>query len=1191
LKEPHCGAPVAVIHSLDNRELSATPDTIDVSRARPGDPFGHGFLCFQAPSDVSRPRARNGIDAPAPTSAGKVSPEPSDRVDHRPISRTKVTPAVCREPTLPRPRLLEWLEENVGRRVVLIVSEAGYGKTTLLADFSRHTVVRCVWYKLDPTDRNWISFVTYLVAAVREAIPDFGQRVLRSLHPTPGVTPQRDAVVEMLSAEFARLDGRRTVLIFDDYHSVDDAEDIRYVLTRLIKTAPDDATFLLSSRGRPSLPLARLAAQDQVCELGTSELRFSRGETRELFSATYEGAMDQSLVDEIDQRTQGWAACLRLVHSSIRGKSETELRAFVRDLSGAEGPIYDFLAQELLEGLPPLFRRLTLFASLLDRVVSSHVAALLADEPLAPTSRDIDAWLEAAESVGLLNKTADTPPVTRFHPLMRDFLRRHLSQLLTEAELRQLHLRIARAAEEGDWITACNHYLAAGAPNAAATVLGGSAIEALGTGEWRVAADILQRVRAVDGTANDPTAAVLTAFHDIEDSRLDQVIDALTVIDLQTVAPVTRALVRHALYRAYWRRGDTQELSTITAAVLADVESPEIFRDIARLHSLVYDDEGTTSYAELSAQLTNAAERQRTSGLYFFASVSFHNAMVVEYSRANYEIAIGLGHRALEMYALTGTGATEVQATHAFLARCHAELGSRHESEHFNIACAEPVVDAEPLADCALLAASEGREELAAALSTSMARMCLEQPVHGVALSHASIAQATVHLFVGDTDAALTSLAHGTEHRGIATELNATTVLALAQGAAGRSGFASVARLGLQRARRQGVRHWEVRLAIAVAAGDEHASRLQGAVAAAAATGRLALADCADVLCQVMHLLEPHPETLQESIAMFPGRWLPALRRQLDRGLTPAARSCAALLEHFGTASDVPRLRAFEKTYLRGSKASGLGKELISRVSPQLHISDLGPSALAIDDRTIAFAGMRRRSASLLAYLITRRQNTATREQVLDSLWPDLDPASASNSLNQTMYFLRRDIDPWYDDDLSMDYVHAEGDMVWIDPSKVSIASVEFEGLAETALSSPQMDIQAAKIAVDRYAGRFCPEFEYEEWSSAWRDRLHATYLHLTLEIGNALVAQDRLSEATAVMQRGLALEPDAVELEGRLIWLYGRLGSRAAAAEQYAHYSKSHREQLGLEAPSLTEILGSRKPHDGLAGIRQSAY
>src|SRR5438876_3950041 len=94
-------------------------------------------------------------------------------VNEFPISRSKVTPPPVREETLSRERLLGWLDSAVLRKVVFVVAEAGYGKTTLLADFSRHTRVRCLWFKLDAPDSDWLTFLHYLVAAGREALPDF----------------------------------------------------------------------------------------------------------------------------------------------------------------------------------------------------------------------------------------------------------------------------------------------------------------------------------------------------------------------------------------------------------------------------------------------------------------------------------------------------------------------------------------------------------------------------------------------------------------------------------------------------------------------------------------------------------------------------------------------------------------------------------------------------------------------------------------------------------------------------------------------------------------------------------------------------------------------------------------------------------------------------------------------------------
>src|SRR5262245_186159 len=91
-----------------------------------------------------------------------------------PVQVSKVQAPPLRDETLARDRLLEWLSVKIHRRAVLLIAEAGYGKTTLLADFSRRTRLRVLWFRLDRGDRDWVGFIAYLVAAVRVHLPEFG---------------------------------------------------------------------------------------------------------------------------------------------------------------------------------------------------------------------------------------------------------------------------------------------------------------------------------------------------------------------------------------------------------------------------------------------------------------------------------------------------------------------------------------------------------------------------------------------------------------------------------------------------------------------------------------------------------------------------------------------------------------------------------------------------------------------------------------------------------------------------------------------------------------------------------------------------------------------------------------------------------------------------------------------------------
>lgn len=219
---------------------------------------------------------------------------------------------------------------------------------------------------------------------------------------------------------------------------------------------------------------------------------------------------------------------------------------------------------------------------------------------------------------------------------------------------------------------------------------------------------------------------------------------------------------------------------------------------------------------------------------------------------------------------------------------------------------------------------------------------------------------------------------------------------------------------------------------------------------------------------------------------------------------------------------------------------------------------------------------MRRKAASVLCYLLTRKSMLAAKEQILDTLWPELEPASAVNSLNQTLYFLRRDIDPAYDDDCSAQYLRLEGDLLWLDPELASSRSARFHEAAVDAFASKSRLIERGVDALGLYSGRFAPEFEYEDWAAAWRDLLHGQFLHLAEAVSSALIHTGRLLDAAEVAVRCLAVEPIAEHVERELIWVYGTLGIRSAAAEQYAHYAEVQRSEFGVEPATLEEIIST---------------
>jgi DNA-binding SARP family transcriptional activator len=207
----------------------------------------------------------------------------------------------------------------------------------------------------------------------------------------------------------------------------------------------------------------------------------------------------------------------------------------------------------------------------------------------------------------------------------------------------------------------------------------------------------------------------------------------------------------------------------------------------------------------------------------------------------------------------------------------------------------------------------------------------------------------------------------------------------------------------------------------------------------------------------------------------------------------------------------------------------------------------------------------------LLCFLLSRNDYAATKDQVLDALWPDLDPEVAVNSLNQTVYFLRRVFEELYVEDLSPGYVHHDSDVVWLDQELVQSRAATCRAFIRSLPSRPAPDDVERLVAL--YTGRFALDFEYEDWAADLRDSLHAAYLEIVERSVRDDLATSHYDRGIRVARAALEVEPTAEQIEITLLRLYRQTGAHAAAAEQYAHYAAAQRADLGIDPPALESL------------------
>ena len=198
----------------------------------------------------------------------------------------------------------------------------------------------------------------------------------------------------------------------------------------------------------------------------------------------------------------------------------------------------------------------------------------------------------------------------------------------------------------------------------------------------------------------------------------------------------------------------------------------------------------------------------------------------------------------------------------------------------------------------------------------------------------------------------------------------------------------------------------------------------------------------------------------------------------------------------------------------------------------------------------------------------------------MEELWPSQTPTSALNSLHQTLHFVRRDIAPWREGGATADYVALDNEVDYLDPELVQVDSVAFMRQATDALASA--DLSHTGVATARlYAGRFAPEFEYEDWAEDWRTLLHAQFLRLSQLTAADLVKAGKIQTAIEVLTQAVEIDPMALDLRASLIRALTQDGSVDAAADHYRQFTRLSKRELGVRAPPL-ESLVADEPRPG---------
>jgi ATP/maltotriose-dependent transcriptional regulator MalT len=376
-----------------------------------------------------------------------------------PIILTKLYPPLARRNVFRRERLAALVRQCPERRLTLVHAGAGYGKTTLIANTLSDAGVPLLWYSLSRSDRDPVTFLSYLTEAFDRQWPGFAEAV-RPTFASGQTAPVASFVAVCVNQWLACATGD-FVLVIDDFQLVERVAEICEALDQLISHAPPQAHFVLATRAAPPFEcLPRLRAVGEVLEIGEAELRFSLDEAAALANCYLKLNLPEGCISALVEQTEGWVLGLLLASQSVKAGGDVEGR--LAEAAADCRVLFEYLTEEVLRRQPPALVDFLTSSAILSRLEPNLCDAALARSDSGLRLRELE------QNCLFVVRTQDG--WLRYHRLFRAFLLQHLAA--NPARLEALHRRAAAYFESAqDFETAVFHWLKGGAYREAARLV------------------------------------------------------------------------------------------------------------------------------------------------------------------------------------------------------------------------------------------------------------------------------------------------------------------------------------------------------------------------------------------------------------------------------------------------------------------------------------------------------------------------------------------------------------------------------------------------------------------------------------------------------------------------------------------------------------------------------------------------
>lgn len=1039
---------------------------------------------------------------------------------------------------LRRPLLEKRLDEAFGKRLTLVVAGAGYGKSTLIAQWTEDVV--SVWHTATAGDRLLSSFATAIAEALRPVVGDSAEPIV-TLASAEDELAQAEAIAARLSDALEPALHHDLTLVVDDAQEIASSPASLRLVESLCRQGPAGLRLMLLSRDALDLRVDRLRAQSQVLDLSSSDLAFTADEVEELVDARL--GPDTGLGGVILEATGGWPAAVRLAIEAVGQMPDAERERALRDLvKRPSSPLFAFLAHEVFERQSPDVQTFIRTVAPLD----SFSPELCDELGIARPKEVIDELVQRGLFVRGLGDAFT------LHALVREFA--HATWPLTEEERRSILVRAAEWYEsEGRVDSALSAFAAVSAHPDVARLLEERGSELVRSGH----ADTV--VRLAEGLPSELRTPAVEGL--IGDALLERSDYKAAIAALERAAPpsgpldpalawrlgmahhylgdLARAIESYA--RAEPDPGDTPDGALLLAwsagtwGLMAHVEAAPLARRaleaakrsgddraLAAAHTaaaMVAAREGRNADSDRNLEVAlGAAERSgdrallgriRTNrargltdrGLYRAALVELDEAFRVSATpglrffertltgRASTQLRLGLLDEAAADYTRVVELSLESGSTEAGIGL--TGLGDVHRERGNLVLARMAYEDALPRIEQDL------NPDLVAPTLSGLASVLVDdEPVHGKALAERA---ASLH---GDYQA---------------TALNTVGWLALAAG--NRDEAAATAAAAFGRARERNDRYSLAEaLELGVFASDEPATRREQL--------EDALAVWREIECRV------RVAACELALA----------------GLSSGAEARAAVERA------VRRLRALG-VRVSATGPAGLLRTIATPAPSPLAVQVLGGFAVLRDGVPVPPAEWQtKKQRELLQILVCRRGRPAPRQLLMEALWPGEEPQKLANRLSVALSGLRTVLDAGRRFGAAH-FIRADRDSIALDLETVLVDVEVFLHEAETGLSLRSDREEWLAQAEATYAGDVLEEDPYSDWAVSLREEARATYISVAHALARDAAEAGRDEDALRYFLRALSRDSYDEAAHLGVVSTLERLRRRGDARRSYRAY------------------------------------